>query len=231
MIIDWRSIFSKKTIKDKGGFPFGSRVYKAHIGGGKTLSMTHDIFQLKKQFPKMVTFANFNIYGLDDFYLITNEKEMFNALSFANGDNGVVVAIDEAHLFWSKKDGIPVEVLSSISYQRKDRRKIMMTTQVWDELPVSTRKQVKEVVSCNRFLNLQINVIYNGNMLKYDKKNSEYIAPKINTSIFKHNDNLYKSFDTKQKAIKNSDFELETLVGGRSSPPTATSVNIKVRKV
>ena len=231
MIIDWKSIVSRKSITDKGGFPFGTRVYKAHIGGGKTLSLTHDIFQLKKQFPKMVTFANFNIYGLKDFHLITNEYQMFEALSYSNGDDGVVVAIDEAHLFWSKKDGIPVEVLSSISYQRKDRRKILMTTQVWDELPVSTRKQVKEVVSCNRILNFQINTIYNGNMLKYDKKNSEYVAPKINISIFKHNDNLYKSFDTKQKAIKNSDFELETLVAGRSSPPTATSVNIKVRKV
>ena len=92
MIIDWKSIVSRKSIKDKGGFPFGTRVYKAHIGGGKTLSMTHDIFELKKQFPKMVTFANFNIYGLKDFYLITNEKQMFDALSYANGDNGVVVA-------------------------------------------------------------------------------------------------------------------------------------------
>lgn len=230
MIIDFKSFFKKKSISDKGGFPFGSRVYKAHIGGGKTLSMTHDIFQLKKSFPNMITFANFNIYGLPDFYLIENENQMFKALEYQNGDNGVVVAIDEAHLFWSKKDGIPVEVLSSISYQRKDRRKIMMTTQVWDELPVSTRKQVKEIVSCNRFLNLQINIIYNGNMLKYDKKDSEYVAPKINTSIFKHNDELYKSFNTRQKAIKNIDFEQATLVGGRSSPPPVANVNVKFRK-
>lgn len=231
MIIDWRSFVKRKTISDKGGFPYGSRVYKAHIGGGKTLSMTHDIFELKRAFPKMVTFANFNIYGLNDFHLITNETQMYEALEYQNGDDGVVVAIDEAHLFWSKKDGIPVEVLSSISYQRKDRRKIMMTTQVWDELPVSTRKQVKEVVSCNRFLNVQWNIIYNGNLLKYDKKDNEYVAPKINISVFKHNDELYKSFNTYQKAIKNSDFELDTLIGGRSSPPPAPSVSIKVRKV
>lgn len=230
MIIDYKSFFKKKTLSDKGGFPYGSRVYKAHIGGGKTLSMTHDIFELKKAFPDMVTFANFNIYGLSDFYLITNENEMFDALKYSNGDKGVVVAIDEAHLFWSKKDGIPIEVLSSISYQRKDRRKIMMTTQVWDELPVSTRKQVKEVVSCNRIFNIQWNIIYNGNLLKYDKKESEYVAPKINISVFKHYDDLYKSFNTYQKAIKNSDFELETLVAGRSSPPTATNVNVKLKK-
>ncbi len=224
MIIDFKSFFEKKSLSDKGCFPYGSRVYKAFIGGGKTLSMTHDIFQLKKKYPKMITFANYNIYGLKDFYLIDSDRMMDYALSFSNGENGVVVAIDEAHLFWLKKDGIPVEVLSAISYQRKDRKKIMMTTQVWDELPVSTRKQVMEVVNCIRILNIQVNIVYNGSKLKYDKQESAYVAPKLYTSIFKHNDKLYKSFNTIQKAIKNNDFIETTLTMAQDAPPAPVKV-------
>lgn len=230
MIIDFKSFTKKKTLSDKGCFPYGSRVYKAFIGGGKTLSMTHDIFKLKEKYPKMITFANYNIYGLKDFYLINTPKMMDYALAYNNGENGVVVAIDEAHLFWLKKDGIPVEVLSAISYQRKDRKKIMMTTQVWDELPVSTRKQVMEVVNCIRFLNIQINIIYKGSELKYDKKESVYTAPKLYTSVFKHNDELYKSFNTIQKAIKNDELVANTLTMAQDAPPAPVNVNINSKK-
>lgn len=230
MIIDFKSFLKKKTLSDKGCFPYGSRVYKAFIGGGKTLSMTHDIFKLKEKYPKMITFANYNIYGLKDFYLINSPQMMDYALSFNNGEYGVIVAIDEAHLFWLKKDGIPVEVLSAISYQRKDRKKILMTTQVWDELPVSTRKQVMEVVNCIRVFNMQINVIYNGSKLRYDKKESAYIAPKLYTSIFKHNDELYKSFNTTQKAIKNDELVANTLTMAQDAPPVPVNVNIKKGK-
>lgn len=230
MVIDFKSFLKKKTLSDKGCFPYGSRVYKAFIGGGKTLSMTHDIFKLKEKYPKMITFANYNIYGLKDFYLINSPQMMDYALSFNNGENGVIVAIDEAHLFWLKKDGIPVEVLSAISYQRKDRKKILMTTQVWDELPVSTRKQVMEVVNCIRVFNMQINVIYNGSKLRYDKKESAYIAPKLYTSIFKHNDDLYKSFNTTQKAIKNEQLVANTLTMAQDAPPALVNVNIKKGK-
>lgn len=230
MVIDFKSFLKKKTLSDKGCFPYGSRVYKAFIGGGKTLSMTHDIFKLKEKYPKMITFANYNIYGLKDFYLINSPQMMDYALSFNNGEYGVIVAIDEAHLFWLKKDGIPVEVLSAISYQRKDRKKILMTTQVWDELPVSTRKQVMEVVNCIRVFNMQINVIYNGSKLRYDKKESAYIAPKLYTSIFKHNDELYKSFNTTQKAIKNDELVANTLTMAQDAPPVPVNVNIKKGK-
>lgn len=205
MRIDWKSFREKKTLSDKGAFPTGTRVYTAHIGGGKTLSMTHDILELKKQWPKMEVWANYEIKGLPGFHLIENEKMMDDALAASNGADGIVVAIDEAHLFWEKKNGIPLEVLEAISYQRKDRKKIMMTTQVWESLPVDSRKQVAEIVSCNRFMNIQFNTVMDGHTLEYDKKRSKYIAKTTEHYVFKHNDSLYEAFNTYQKAIKNKD--------------------------
>lgn len=206
MKIDFKSFLKKKSKDKNNGFPYGSAVYVAHIGGGKTLSMVYDAKKIQEKFPKCKIYANFNIKGINNFKLVTNSKEMDEALADTNGGAGVLVLIDEAHLFWMKKDGIPVEVLSSISYQRKDNRRIMFSTQIWDELPVSTRKQVMCVVKCSRFLNLQINSVFDGHLLKYNKLTSQYEAPRSYTYIFKHNDELYNSYDTRQKAIKNSEF-------------------------
>lgn len=205
MKIDYKS-FRKKWKPEEKGFPTGSRVYKGYQGQGKTLSMVHDIFQAKKKFPKSIIFSNVKLKGID-YYYYNDTEGLKKALSYRNGKNGVLVVIDEAHLFFNKKTGISLDVITAISQQRKDRRKIFMTCQIWEDLDVSLRKQVKEIVSCNRILNIQKNDIYNGETLEYDKLKGQYVAKKIETQIFKHNLELYNSFDTFQKITTNEEYE------------------------
>lgn len=205
MKVDFQS-FAKKYVKPpQNGFPVGSIVFKGFQGSGKTLSMVHYLFQLKKAYPKCHIYSNVIIRGLD-YTHIENDDVLALAISDRNGSDGVVVVLDEAHLFFNKKKGISLDVLTAISQQRKDRRRIVMSSQIWEELDISLRKQVKHIVDCHSFGHIQINTIYDGETLTWDKMSSSYVAKKIYTEVFKHNKELYNSYDTYQKIIKNNEY-------------------------
>ena len=207
MKVYWKT-FPKKWVKPpKGQFPTGSRVYKGYQGSGKSLSMVKYALDIAEAYPNCKIFSNMIIRGIDNFHLIESDDDLKYALSLRNGTDGVLVLLDEAHLYFGKKSGIPLDVLTAISQQRKDRRRLVFSSQIWEELDISLRKQVKEIVSCRCLFGfLQINTISDGETLTYDKLESTYVAKKIRTEIFKHNQELYDSYDTYQKIISNDEY-------------------------
>lgn len=207
MKIDWKS-FTEKWTRPKGKqFPTGSVVFKGYQGSGKTLSLIHYAIELKKEFPKCIIYSNVILYDIDYIY-IKDDIVLNEALTRQNGANGVLIILDEAHLYFNKKDGIPLDVLTCISQQRKDRRRLCFTSQIWEELDISLRKQVKEVVACKNIFGLiQINTISDGESITYDKLQGTWIAKKIRTDVFKHNDKLYNRYDTRQKVIRNTNYQ------------------------
>lgn len=207
MKIDWKT-FKERYIRPKGvQFPVGSIVFKGFQGSGKTLSMVHYVIELQRQFPDCIIYSNVIIKGLKNFHLIRTDRDVAEAISAQNGQNGVVLLLDEAHLFFNKKTGISLDVLTAISQQRKDRRRIVMSSQIWEELDISLRKQVKHIVSCHCcFGFLQYNSISDGESLTYDKMLGQYTAKHLYTEVFKHNQKLYDSFDTFQKIVRNDQY-------------------------
>lgn len=207
MRVFWDTIPKHWTKPKKGLFPTGSRVYKGYQGSGKSLSMVKYAQDIAEAYPECQIYSNMWIKHLPNFNYIGSDEDLKNALSFRNGEMGVLVLLDEAHLYFGKKSGIPLDVLTAISQQRKDRRRIVFSSQIWEELDVSLRKQVKEIVSCRCVFGcVQINTISDGETLTYDKLSSEYVAKKIRTEIFKHSDELYESYDTYQKIITNETY-------------------------
>ena len=73
----------------------------------------------------------------------TSEELLVFALAERRGAKGVLILLDEAHLYFHKSKGMPLDVLTAISQQRKDRRKLVFSSQIWEELDISLRKQVK----------------------------------------------------------------------------------------
>lgn len=203
--INWDSFKKKYKRPLKGQFPTGTRVYKGFQGSGKSLSMLNDILQCRKMFPKAIIFSNLKIKDLD-YHFIKDTNEFRQAMRVTNGADGVLIAIDEAHLFFNKKDGIPLDVLTCISQQRKDRRKILFTTQIWEELDVSLRKQVKEVVSCRKVGRFQVNNVIDGESVKFDKLLGTWTGKTIEWNIYKHNEELYNKYDTFQKIVTNEEY-------------------------
>lgn len=233
MRIDWPT-FKERYIKPKGvQFPVGTIVFKGFQGSGKTLSMVHYVLQLQKDFPDCLVFSNVNIKGLKNFILLENDRDVAAAIAAQNGPKGVAVVIDEAHLFFNKKTGIPLDVLTAISQQRKDRRRMILSSQIWEELDVSLRKQVKHVVSCQcRFGHVQVNSISDGESLSYDKLQGCYTAKHLYTEVFKHNQKLYDSYDTLQKIVRNDQYSRSNTISdsSTSSPISITLQPSKSRK-
>lgn len=208
MKIDFTTLPKKWTRPPKHQFPTGTRAYKGFQGHGKTLTMVHDAIAIHDAFENCMVFSNVMINGLDRYKYFDDEDGLKEAISYRNGRAGVLVLIDEAHLYFNKKGGIPLDMLTAISQQRKDRRKILISSQIWEDLDISLRKQVKEVVNCRCiFRKLQINTVHDGEDLHWDKQEGCYAARKLYTYIFKHNDELYNRYDTYQKIITNKDYK------------------------
>lgn len=231
MVIDWSS-FIKKYTRPKGKmFPLGMTVYKGLQGSGKSLSLTKDAFDIKSEFPSCVVFSNMFLSGID-YNLFTSVQELIDALQYKNGDDGVLILIDEAQNYFNKKTGVPIEVMSQLCQNRKNRRCILMTSQIWEDLDVMLRKQVKTVVNCRKLFNIQINTYHNGEELSFDKQTGEYVAPKRFTKVFKHNDKYYARYNTLEVIQTNEQYN-RTLTMAQGAPPAPVNVrtNFNNRKV
>lgn len=216
LVIDWMSLKLKLT-KDKGAKPpMGMRVYIGPQGHGKTLSMVHDAKKLKEQFPKLYVISNLDLKFADE--VVHGTKKLTQALRKDNGENGVLMIIDELQLFASKKQGIGYDVFQALCQQRKKRRFLMGTAQDWEDLDVSSRKKVAEVVKTHRICNIQINKIFDGYSIKYDQKLGEWTCKQKGTSIFKHNDKLYKSYDTYAEISTRDEFVTDNKVVQQTLP-------------
>lgn len=196
MKIFWDTIKKHYTKPKKDEFPIGLCCYIAWQGEGKTLSAVAEIYRVIKKFPKCIVVSNTPL-KLSDYILADTTEKMKQAFRLKNGQNGVIYLIDEAHNFmFGKKKGVSIESMNQLCQQRKQRKRIIMTTQIWEDLDVPVRKQVPKVVKCRKIGKWQINTIYKGKTLHYDKKEGEWVADKDYTEIYKHNDEYYNRYDT-----------------------------------
>lgn len=210
MKIYWDTFLKKWQRPKKGQFPTGSRVYKGFQGSGKSLSMVKYAQDIAKEFPNAIIYSNMKLKNIQNYVFIENDSILKTALTLSNGERGVLILLDEAHLYFNKKSGISLDVLTCISQQRKDRKRLVFSSQIWEELDISLRKQVKEIVSCRCFFGkFQVNTLSDGETLTYDKQAGEYVAKRIRYEIFKHNQELYDSYDTYQKIVSNRDYQRE----------------------
>lgn len=227
MVIDWSSITKHYTRPPKRQFPIGMTCYKSFQGYGKSLSMVKDGFEIKSEFPECRVFANMALQGIE-YSVFKSVNDLIDVLKFYNGADGVLILIDEAQNYFNKKTGVPLEVMSQFCQNRKNRRCILMTSQIWEDLDVPLRKQVKTVVNCRRFWKFQINTYHNGEQLSFDKQTGEYVAPKKFTKIFKHNDDYYNRYDTFEVIQTNESYD-RTLTMGQGAPPAPVNVQMNTK--
>lgn len=229
MVIDVSSFFKHWTRPPKKQFPSYMVAYTGFQGDGKSLSLIQDVFEIKKDFPDCLIFSNMKIKGLD-YTLLTDIVDLVYCLQVENGDKGILIVLDEAQNWFNKRGGIPMEIMSEFCQNRKNRRCILMTSQIWNDLDVPLRKQVKKVVTCrNYFKKLQVNTYSNGYKLSFDKQSGEYVAPKLYTKIFKHNDEYYDRYETLEKIQTNKEYD-RTLTMAQGAPPAPVNVQLTYKK-
>lgn len=117
----------------------------------------------------------------------------------------MLLLIDEAHLYWHRRDGIPLELLASISQQRKQRLRICFSSQIFEELDISLRKQITDVVTCTRIgRTILVESISRGDTLELDRNTYQWQGIPYRVRIIHLTDEIAASYDTLQEVAGNS---------------------------
>ncbi|MGT2757717.1 hypothetical protein [Streptococcus ovuberis] len=128
---------------------YGLTLYCGRQGAGKTMAMVEYLERMRKLYPKAVICTNFG-YVHENFPM-TSWKQIFE---IRNGLDGVIFAIDEIQNEYNSSSwkNFPEGLLAEITQQRKQRIKIVGTSQVFTRVVKQLREQTFEVVDCRTFL-------------------------------------------------------------------------------
>lgn len=128
---------------------FGVSIFCGRQGSGKTISMVEMLNRIKNAYPDCLIVTNFNYFQQD--FMLDDWRQL---LDIRNGTKGVVFAIDEIQNEYdnTKWQDFPEGILSVITQQRKQRIKILLTSQVYSRVVKQIREQCFEVIECKTFL-------------------------------------------------------------------------------
>lgn len=124
-------------------------------GSGKTLSAVNYVYNLCKAYPFLIVCTNLSLtWDLKNTIIpYTDPEEM---LYLDNGDYGIVFLLDEMHIEFNSLEskGMDVHIFELVSQQRKSRKHIVGTSQVFGRLAKPFREQFKYAVCCDNYLGL-----------------------------------------------------------------------------
>lgn len=145
-------------------------------------------------------------YGQNDivnglFSYVCIEYDGLDCLKYiSNNELGVVYFIDELHLELNSLESknIDIDIMVEISQQRKQRKKIVGTSQVYMRLAKPLREQIFDIVLCRNFFGcLQFNKSIDGSTSK--EENGKLQAEIKGRSIWFHTYDMYGRYDTYAK--------------------------------
>lgn len=128
---------------------FGVTMFTGRQGAGKTMALVEHLEQLRRRYPKALILTNFGY---------EHETQPFNSwqdlFEVRNGDLGVIFCIDEIQNEFSSASSksFPETLLSEITQQRKQKMKILATSQVFTRVSKPLREQCFEVAECRTLL-------------------------------------------------------------------------------
>lgn len=180
--------------------PEGTLIFCGPQGSGKTLSMVQYVRTILKAYPKAILCTNTDI----DLGGLSNEVIEYKGLdslkAIENGEKGVLYVIDEIHLELNSLESknIDIDVMVEISQQRKQRKHIVGTSQVYMRMAKPLREQVRLIVQCRNILGcIQFNRLIDG--FESVEENGKLEAKVLSRHIWFHDPRLYKAYDTYAK--------------------------------
>lgn len=139
-----------------------------------------------------------------DYIHFTAPEDLHIALTGVNnGHYGVIYLIDEIHIYFNSLDSknTPIYIFGEISQQRKQRKLIIGTSQLFTRLSKPFREQCDNLIMCNTIGGVLTTMkAYDGKTLEqtYD---GHIIGTKRSSGFFFHSIEDRNSYDTFQKVI------------------------------
>lgn len=186
--------------------PEGLLVFCGPQGSGKTLSAVQYVRKVCELYPKCILVTNTDILNLPKYTKVIPYEGIDSLTKIENGQDGVLYFIDEIHLEFNSLESknVPIEVMIEVSQQRKQRKHIVGTSQVYMRMAKPLREQIKNVVICKNFFHsIQFNRLIDGDSAV--EKNGKLVFDTVKYSIWFHSPELYGSYDTyaKMKRYRN----------------------------
>ena len=178
----------------------GIMIFCGSQGSGKTLSAVQYVKKLCRKYPKAILVTNVDIDGLPVDTRIIEYNGLECLKNVENGQLGVIYFIDEIHLELNSLESknIDMDTIVELSQQRKQRKHIVGTSQVYMRMAKPLREQVKDIVLCkNYFKYFQFNKLIDG--FESYEENGKLHAEVVYRLPWFHSPALYGSYDTYAK--------------------------------
>lgn len=115
----------------------GLHLFCGEQGSGKSIALVELMLRIQQEYPRAKCITNM-AYAHEDGAL-TDWRQL---LTYSNGQKGVIVAIDELqNWFASGRNTLPPQMLEVVTQNRKNRRIILGTSQVFTRLAKGLREQ------------------------------------------------------------------------------------------
>lgn len=185
--------------------PDGILVFCGAQGSGKTISAVAYVLRLMKQYPECILVTNVDIHSpiLDgrEVHVYHDYRDLGR---YSNGYGGVIFLIDEIQIEFSSLESKNIDpaVITEIAQQRKQRKHIVGTSQVFQRIAKPFREQFKLVCLCKCFFGLiQYNRIVRGEDCTVDDS-GRITSERVKRVFWTHYPALYSSYDTYAKVIR-----------------------------
>lgn len=187
--------------------PDGIMVFCGPQGSGKTLSAVAYVIKLAQQYPNMILCTN---VAIDKSALNGIKVYPYTGLhdlsKYCNGYAGVVFLIDEIQIEFNSLESKNIDpaVIQEIAQQRKQRKHIVGTSQVFNRIAKPFREQFKYAVMCRNFFGcIQYNGVVRGDECTVDD-DGRVSTEHVKHFLWVHTADLYKSYNTYAKIIRTS---------------------------
>lgn len=164
--------------------------------------------------------SEFDLDELKEIYLKENKVFPFDNDEdfkiYNNGEFGVLYLVDEIHLYLNSLESknVNLEVVSQISQQRKQRKHIVCTSQVFGRMAKPLREQFSVVCKCSCVLScIQYNQIIDRDSID-DSVDDGHVEGNVKRKfLYLHSPMYYKRYDTYYTISKNKFISNEKKVG------------------
>lgn len=160
---------------------YGFSIYCGRQGAGKTISLVDYLNLMHERYPKCKIVTNFKYAHADK-----RMHDWHDMLEYRNGTDGVIFAIDEIHSEYSAESwkDFPENLLSEISQQRKQRIKIIASSQVFSRVVKQIREQTFSVLVCQTYFS-RLTRIREYDAAEYSTSDTPYQVKKKVRPIYK----------------------------------------------
>lgn len=124
-------------------------------GSGKTLSAVNYLESICKRFPLAIVCTNLDL-RLDIDNVIVPYVGVESLIDINNDELGVIYLIDEIHLEFNSLESKKMDsnIFTLVSQQRKQRKHIIGTSQVFSRIAKPFREQFKYAVLCRSYFGM-----------------------------------------------------------------------------